>query len=60
MKYSSDKNLSERYGVSRTSIWRWVHTKGFPQPIRLTAGCTRWRLSDVEAWEAEQGARHAG
>lgn len=23
----------------------------FPRPIKLTPGCTRWRLSEIEAWE---------
>jgi len=24
----------------------------FPQPIKLTPGCCRWKLSEIEAWEA--------
>lgn len=54
MKYFSDKHLSERYDVSRATIWRWVREGKFPSPVRITKGCTRWKLSDVEAWEADQ------
>lgn len=54
MKYLSDKQVSERYDVSRATIWRWVRNGSFPSPIRITAGCTRWKLPDLEAWEAQQ------
>lgn len=50
--YISDKQLAERYDVSRATIWRWVHSRNFPKPTRLSPGCTRWKLSDAEAWEA--------
>jgi predicted DNA-binding transcriptional regulator AlpA len=49
--YLSDKELAARYGTSRATIWRWVPKRGFPTPIRLSPGCTRWKLSDVEDWE---------
>jgi prophage regulatory protein len=49
--YSTDKQLAKRFHVHRTAIWRWVKKNGFPAPVRLSKGCTRWRDSDVEAWE---------
>ena len=53
--YLSDKQVADRYSVSRISIWRWRKTDpNFPQPVSLSPGCTRWRLSDIEAWEASR------
>lgn len=52
-KFLSDKQVAARYSVSRATIWRWVANGKFPEPIKLSEGCTRWRLSDVEAFEAE-------
>jgi prophage regulatory protein len=26
----------------------------FPKPVKLSPGCTRWRLSELEAWETAQ------
>jgi len=49
--YLSDKQVAQRYGVSRISIWRWHREGDFPQPVSLSPGCTRWKLSDIEAWE---------
>ena len=51
--YVSDKQLAERFGVSRPTIWRWVKADPrFPSPIKLSPQCTRWRTADIEAWEA--------
>lgn len=50
--YLSDAQIAARYGVSRQTVWRWTsNDTKFPTPIKLSAGCTRWRLSDLEAWE---------
>lgn len=54
MKYLSDKSIAERYGVSRATVWRWVREGRFPAPLKIGQGCTRWKLSDLEAWEAKQ------
>ena len=53
--YCADKDLATRFGVSRQTIWRLVKSDPkFPKPIRLTAGCTRWQLSEIEAWETSK------
>jgi len=50
--YLTDRQIAERFSVSRTTIWRWSRQDPtFPQPTALTRGCTRWRLTDIEAWE---------
>lgn len=53
-KYLSDRELAYRYGVSRVTPWRWTKKGEFPSPIKLGPNCTRWKLSDVEAWEADK------
>ena len=52
--YISDTTVAERYQVSRATVWRWAQSKRFPDPVKLSAGCTRWRLADVEKWEIDQ------
>ncbi|PXX97361.1 helix-turn-helix transcriptional regulator [Halomonas sp. LBP4] len=54
MTYLTVKQLSARYGVSVPSVWRWAREGDFPQPVRLSKCCTRWRLDDIEAWEASR------
>lgn len=56
-EYASDLRLAKRYGVHRATIWRWANSDPtFPIPVSLSPGCTRWRLSDIEAWEAKRAA----
>ena len=52
--FLSDKQISSRYNVGRATVWRWVQKGTFPKPVKLSAGCSRWPLSDIEAWEAAQ------
>lgn len=53
IRYVSDKDLAARYRVDRLTVWRWHREqRGFPRVIKLTPGCSRWRLDDIEAWEA--------
>lgn len=55
--FLSDNQVATRYGVTRTTVWRWRKSDpNFPQPVTLSPGCTRWRLADLEAWEAAKGA----
>ena len=52
--YLSDRQVAGRYNVGRATPWRWVKDSDFPPPIKLGAGCTRWKLSDLEKWESER------
>lgn len=55
--YLRDQQVAERLGVARITVWRWAKDKAeFPKPIKLSSGCTRWKLSELEAWEAIRAA----
>lgn len=53
-EYVSDKFCSHRYEISRATWWRWVREGNAPKPYRFTSQCSRWKLSEIEAWEASQ------
>jgi len=36
--------------ASRTSIWRWIRTEGFPKPIALGPRAKGWYVAEVRAW----------
>ena len=42
-------------GVSEKTIWEWVKTGAFPQPIRIGGNITVWRASDIQNWMQSQG-----
>tara|TARA_Y100000780_G_scaffold72318_1_gene64805 strand:- start:194 stop:400 length:207 start_codon:yes stop_codon:yes gene_type:complete len=47
-RYSSDVQLAELFNVSRATIWRWAASGILPQPVKLSPGCTRWRLDQIQ------------
>ncbi len=51
--------VGRRYDVKRATVWAWMQQGKFPQPIRLTAGCSRWSLEDLKVWEDEKRAERA-
>ncbi|MBP5979081.1 MAG: helix-turn-helix domain-containing protein [Halomonas sp.] len=55
-RYVSTSELCKRYGRSRNTLLRWRMTKGFPRPV-IQGGHgaeSRWRESDLKAWEDKQ------
>ena len=53
--YLSDQDLARRWGVARPTIWRWHREQAeFPRCVKLAPGCSRWKLSEIEEWEAHQ------
>lgn len=50
--YLSDDDVAARFGVSTDSIRRWIRQGVFPKPVRVGKGTSRWRLSDIERYEA--------
>lgn len=52
--FLSDKQLSLRYNIGRSSVWRWLKEGKLPKPVKFSPGATRWRLSDLLKWEDEK------
>ena len=50
--FLSVDQVAERLGVSTDSIYRWKRNGDFPKAVKLGPGSVRWRLADVEQWEA--------
>lgn len=56
MQYLTDRQLAARFAVGRTTIWRWTQEGRLPRPVHLSPGVTRWRLPDIEAFDAQRAA----
>lgn len=59
VQYLTDRALAARFAVARTTVWRWLSEGLLPAPVHLTPGTTRWRLADIEAFEAQRLAASA-
>ncbi len=44
------KELTQRLGVSRATIYNWMNQKKFPQSIQLGAGSVGWKEEDIQHW----------
>jgi len=52
--YSRIKAISSKYGISPPTVWRKANKEGtFPKPVKLSAGITAWRNSDLAEWEKD-------
>ena len=52
--YLRDTDLAKRYSVSRSTVWRWTREGLLPNPVQLSHACSRWRLDEIEACDAER------
>ncbi|CAD7046848.1 hypothetical protein RHAB21_03731 [Pseudorhizobium halotolerans] len=58
-RYLSVQDVARRYAISIQTVWRHTkHNPAFPKPIKILNGSTRWRLSDIIAFEVAR--REAG
>ena len=44
------RQVCERIGFSRVTMWRWVRRGAFPAPVYPAPRLPRWRASDIESW----------
>lgn len=50
--FLSARQVTTRYGVSKMTLWRWLHDADmkFPEPLQIQR-LRYWRASDLVAWE---------
>lgn len=51
------KEVIKRTSLSRSTIWRRLKSKSFPEPVRLSEQCVRWRADEVDSWIRNLPAR---
>ena len=44
------RDVEERLGVGRTTLWQWRKDGIFPAPMRLGPSLIGWRESEITAW----------
>ncbi|GIV53099.1 MAG: hypothetical protein KatS3mg038_3620 [Candidatus Kapaibacterium sp.] len=47
-------------GVCRHTIYQWVRTGKFPEPVKLGPRASAWRVEDIERWIAERPTKKRG
>lgn len=44
------KQVQERIGLARSSLYALIASNQFPRPVQLSARAVGWRESDVNTW----------
>ena len=55
----SSKQVQERTGLSRTTIWRLEQTNSFPARRTIALRRVGWLASEIDKWMAMQQVRNA-
>lgn len=40
--------------ISKSTLWRCIQARTFPQPVKLSQRVTAWRAEDVRKWIEEK------
>lgn len=51
------KQVSAKVGMSVATIYRRMAEDEFPRGVRLSKGCVRWAMDDIEAWLQDRKAQ---
>jgi prophage regulatory protein len=40
--------------ISKSTLWRRIRARTFPEPLKLSARITVWKAEDIRRWIAQQ------
>jgi len=49
------RDIVDRLGVCRATVYRWVNEGRFPSSVSLGSNSVAWRRVDIEEWERDPG-----
>jgi prophage regulatory protein len=51
MKFLTLRQVSDRVGLSKTTIYKLIREDRFPRPVRVTSHAVRWIDAKVKEWQ---------
>lgn len=45
------KELVQRIGVGRSTVYKWIEEGSFPKPVHLGPHAVAWLVTDIVEWE---------
>ena len=50
------KDVLKMVRIANSTLYRWIAAEEFPKAVKLSAGCVRWHLNEINEWiEAKKG-----
>lgn len=50
-QFLTPQEVADRYGISKTTVWKWVRDGKLAAPVKLAEQTTRFKLADLLEWE---------
>ena len=50
-QYLKDKEVADFYGISKSTVYRWVKKGLLPKSRRIGIRTSRWKKSEIEGWK---------
>ncbi len=47
-KYLTVREVGERYGIHKATVWRWAAEGKLPRPVRISPTAARFVLAELE------------
>ena len=54
------REVITRTGLSRSTVYAYIHDGRFPRPVSISARCVAWVEGEIDRWIAERIATHRG
>jgi prophage regulatory protein len=48
------EQVKARTGLSRSTLYAYIHDGRFPSPVAISDRCVAWVESEIDAWIAER------
>ena len=42
--------VEQRVGLKHSAIYRLMRAGRFPEPLKISSRCVRWRSDEIDAW----------
>ncbi len=53
-KFLRVKQVSEKLGIGKSTVWLWLKQNKLPKPIKLSPRVTVWVEKDIEDWQSKK------
>ena len=44
------KDVMQKTGIAKSTVWLWVKENKFPKPIKLSERITVWDENEIDKW----------
>ncbi len=49
-KFLRIKDVMDKTGIAKSTIWLWVREEKFPKPIKISPRITVWENDKIDEW----------